>query len=167
MVPGARPSIIDVEASGFGPFSYPIEIGLALSSGERFCTLIAPHPEWTHWDEEAEKEHEVTQEILTAHGRPLQAVAANLNEILEGQTIYSDGWVVDKPWVDKLFYMAGVPCKFSVSALELILSEPQMDIWHTAKNRVITDMDLKRHRASSDALIIQETYARTLARTTS
>ena len=35
-----RPDIIDIEASGFGPDSYPIEIGVALSSGEKYCSLI-------------------------------------------------------------------------------------------------------------------------------
>ena len=28
------PAIIDIEASGFGPDGYPIEIGVALSSGQ-------------------------------------------------------------------------------------------------------------------------------------
>ena len=49
------PTIIDVEASGFGPYSYPIEIGVALDNGDKYCTLILPAPAWTHWDEEAEK----------------------------------------------------------------------------------------------------------------
>ena len=45
-----NPLIIDVEASGFGSKSYPIEIGVALNDGQRFCTLILPAPNWTHWD---------------------------------------------------------------------------------------------------------------------
>ena len=36
------PNIIDVEASGFGPHSYPIEVGLALGDGSKFCSLILP-----------------------------------------------------------------------------------------------------------------------------
>jgi hypothetical protein len=40
------PAIIDIEASGFGPDGYPIEIGVALSSGQTFCALILPEPEW-------------------------------------------------------------------------------------------------------------------------
>ena len=47
-----EPYIIDVEASGFGNGSYPIEVGVVLNNGEKFCTLIVPAANWTHWDEE-------------------------------------------------------------------------------------------------------------------
>jgi len=59
-----RPFIIDVEASGFGPMSYPIEIGIAMESGKRYSILILPADEWTYWDEEAEKVHLITRDTL-------------------------------------------------------------------------------------------------------
>jgi len=158
-----NPLIIDVEASGFGAHSYPIEIGLAMDEGEKFCTLILPAPDWTHWDDEAEKVHRVPRDILETYGKPMKQVAEELNEILEGKTVYTDGWVVDKPWLTTLFHAAGVPMKFDVSSLEMILSEPQMNNWHDTKDRIIEEMELKRHRASYDAIIIQETFKRTLA----
>jgi hypothetical protein len=37
-----------------------------------------------------------------------------------------------------------------------------MEIWTQTKLQVIADLALIRHRASSDALIIQETFTRTL-----
>jgi hypothetical protein len=37
-----NPFIIDVEASGFGAESYPIEIGIALAEGSKYCALIIP-----------------------------------------------------------------------------------------------------------------------------
>ena len=158
-----NPIIIDVEASGFGVTSYPIEIGVALDEGEKFCALILPAPDWTHWDDGAEKVHRVPRDILETYGKPLEEVAAELNTLLEGRTVYTDGWVVDKPWLTTLFYAAGVPMKFTVSSLEMILSEPQMQTWHDTKDRIVEEMNLSRHRASYDALIIQETYNRTLA----
>jgi hypothetical protein len=42
------PSILDVEASGFGAGSYPIEIGYISGDGSSYCTLIRPAPTWTH-----------------------------------------------------------------------------------------------------------------------
>ena len=51
MTTSAGPLIIDVEASGFGPLSYPIEVGLALSAGEKYCSLILPAADWTHYCE--------------------------------------------------------------------------------------------------------------------
>lgn len=160
-----RPSIIDVEASGFGPQSYPIEVGIAMASGERYSTLILPVSEWTHWDKEAEKVHHVTREILRNHGKPIKEVATKLNDLLKSRTVYSDGWVVDKPWITQLFYRAMVPQLFQVSPIETILSEAQMDLWHETKNDLIQKHDLKRHRASIDAFIIQETYVRTRTET--
>ncbi len=47
-----NPLINDVEASGFGATNYPIEIGLTMNDGDKFCVLIMPAPDWTHWDEE-------------------------------------------------------------------------------------------------------------------
>jgi len=70
--------------------------------------------------------------------------------------------VVDKPWLTRLFHAAGVEMDFTVSSLEMILSPEQMEVWHDTKDQVVEDMELKRHRASYDALIIQETYKRTL-----
>ncbi len=157
-----EPLIVDVEASGFGGESYPIKIGLALEDGSKFCTLIAPAPDWTHWDDDAEKVHRVSRDILETYGKPMQEVAEFLNSILAGKTVYTDGWVVDKPWLTTLFHAAGMQMDFTVSSLEMILSPEQMEIWHDTKDKVIDDMELKRHRASYDAMIIQETYKRTL-----
>jgi len=157
-----RPSIIDVEASGLGPDSYPIEIGVILTSGKRYCSLIFPASEWTHWDEQAAKVHGITREDLKRFGRPVTEVSKALNELLAGLVIYSDAWGIDLRWITRLFYTAGIYQQFRVSALENILSEAQMNIWHETKNQIMTGEDLKRHRASTDAFIIQETYARTL-----
>ena len=88
-------------------------------------------------------------------------MAAELNALLGARTVYSDGWVVDNPWLIKLFDACKVKAEFRVSALEMILSEAQMSIWHETKDEVIRDLYLKRHRASYDAYIIQETWIRT------
>ncbi len=160
-----RPFIIDVEASGFGSSSYPIEIGLALEKEKRYCSLITPVSNWTHWDKKAEKTHQVTREVLMRHGKPAIEVAMELNAILEQATVFSDGWGVDKPWITRLFASTGIRCLFSVSPLERILSEHQMNIWHETKERIIKKLRLTRHRASADAFIIQETYMQTRAGT--
>jgi hypothetical protein len=159
------PLIIDVEASGFGALSYPIEVGVALNGRDSFCRLILPAPNWTHWDESAEKTHHIARDVLVTYGHPLKKVACELNKLLADKIVYSDGWVVDKPWLSTLFYAAGETMKFQISPLEMILSEPQMEIWHKTKDRVVEETNLTRHRASYDAWLIQETYKRTLIET--
>ena len=157
-----RPLIIDVEASGFGDLSYPIEIGLALDDGHKYCTLIQPAPDWTHWEAEAQKVHRISRDLLETYGRPGRAVAVQLNELLANRTVYTDGWVVDKPWLTTLFHAARTDMQFHVSPLEMILSEEQMERWHREKDAVTARLELTRHRASHDAWIVQETYRRTL-----
>ena len=71
--------------------------------------------------------------------------------------------MVDKPWLTRLFYAAGVDMTFGVSALEMILSEQQMACWHETKNRILAEAKAHRHRASFDAWIVQETYRQTPA----
>jgi hypothetical protein len=93
-------------------------------------------------------------------------VAVELNRLLEGRTVFSDAWSVDNPWIISLFAAARVKRAFSVSALEMLLSEEQIALWPEMRDAVVSELGLTRHRASNDAWIIQETFARTLAKTT-
>jgi hypothetical protein len=156
-----RPNIIDFEASGFGADSYPIEVGVALSTGQKYCALIKPANNWLYWDKNAEQVHGLSLKDLLSHGKSINTVTRELNAFLGNITLYSDGWVVDKPWLSRLFYQSGLAPSFFMSPLENILKEPQMEIWTVTKRQVIADLALTRHRASTDALIIQETFART------
>jgi hypothetical protein len=156
------PIIIDVEASGFGAGSYPIEVGIAMPEGSDYCRLIRPEPGWTRWDEDTEKVHGITREILHNHGIPVTEVAAQLNEILENKVVYSDGWGYDQTWLSLLFHHAGAQLRFQLEPLTAIMSDHQMRMWERTKWGVIREFNLKRHRASSDAKILQLTYLRSL-----
>ena len=79
-----NPIIIDIEASGFGSMSYPIEVGIALDDDTKYCSLILPASDWEHWDSDAEKVHRIARDILETYGNPIQQVAAHLNRLLEG-----------------------------------------------------------------------------------
>jgi hypothetical protein len=157
----SRPNIIDIEASGFGVDSYPIEVGIVLGTGQKYCALIKPADDWLYWDQKAELVHGLSLDLLWSHGKPIQTVTKELNTFLGNKTVYSDGWVVDKPWLSRLFFSSGITPSFFLSSLEYILKEPQMQIWTETQRQVMADLALTRHRASSDALVIQETYART------
>ena len=157
----ALPCIIDVEASGFGPHSYPIEVGLALDDGGKYCSLILPAKDWTHWDEAAEKVHRIPRDILEEHGKPAKTIADDLNDLLKDRTVVTDGWVVDHPWINKLFAECQVYPRFRTSPLEMILTEPQMNVWHETKDLILQNLQERRHRASFDAAIIQQTWAKT------
>jgi|GEM_PF-72468 len=157
------PSIIDIEASGFGAASYPIEFGVCLSSDVRCCMLIKPEPDWVHWDNQAQQLHGIDRSTLETRGRSVQEVAVHFNALLAGQVLYSDGWVVDKPWISRLFHAARVPMQFSVQPIEQIMTELQFEIWDETKRQLTEESSEHRHRASHDALIIQQTFLRSRA----
>lgn len=156
------PIILDIEASGFGSHSYPIEIGVILEDKSKYCSLIKPENNWVHWSEEAEKIHHINRNSLIKNGKSSLDVAKDLNEILNGKVIYSDGWVVDSSWLIRLFDAARLKMTFTLSSIEMILKEQQINRWDDMKNIVINELNLSRHRASNDAQIIQETFTRTL-----
>jgi len=159
------PAFIDVEASGFGTHGYPIEVGLIAGDGSMYCSLILPPADWSHWDATAwdaaaEGVHGITRAILSAHGRPLADVARELNLKAAGLTLFTDAWGNDYPWLAKLFDAADLPMRFTIESSRKLLDETEVGRWHEAKRQVIAEMNLKRHRASSDAKILQHTLLR-------
>jgi hypothetical protein len=158
-----RPCVLDIEASGFGSHSYPIEVGVVRDDDRRWCSLIVPAPGWTHWSTEAEALHGISRESLFAFGRPVGKVARTLNTLLAGRTVYSDGWVVDDRWLRELFHAAAIEPAFHLSPLEAVLTEAQMACWRETRSCVATELATPRHRASSDAWVVQETWYRTRA----
>ena len=154
------PTVIDLEASGFGPRSYPIEVGFCLPDGSTFCTLIRPEPEWTHWDPQAEKLHHITRDLVLQRGRSAAEVARLLNTELKGQTVYSDGWANDYSWMGALFDVADLSPHFRLENLRALLQENEADHWHECKLQVALELGTQRHRASADARLLQLTLQR-------
>jgi len=157
---GRLPVILDLEASGFGAESYPIEVGLALETGATACYLIRPHPDWRHWDPASERLHGLTRDQLVKFGRPVREVAQSLNRLLEAQTVYSDAWSYDHGWISRLFDAAGLLPGFKLDSLQRLFCEAQYEIWNQTLEQVFAECASPRHRASNDARAIQLAYSR-------
>lgn len=149
------PTILDIEASGFGRGSYPIEVGLVTSEGELFCGLVRPEPDWLHWDPAAEALHGISRELLLEKGRPPRWMAEQINQRLRGQTVYCDGWGQDYPWLARLYDAAGLLPSFRLDDLRRLLSEAESQRWRAVTDAVRWRLQLSRHRASSDARVLQ------------
>lgn len=154
------PAILDMEASGFGRDSYPIEVGYVLPDGRSRCTLIRPAAHWQHWDPAAEALHHIPRDAVLRHGRAAAEVARWLNDDLHGLTVYSDGWANDYTWMAALFDEAGVSPHFRLENLRVLLDEAEADRWHMVKRSVADELRLDRHRASADAKLLQSTFER-------
>ncbi|GGY08343.1 hypothetical protein GCM10007160_39720 [Litchfieldella qijiaojingensis] len=156
------PTLLDIEASGFGRGSYPIEIGLARADGSSCAFLIQPLPEWTHWDPKAELLHGISRERLLREGHPVLEVARWLNdELAEVGVAYSDSWGYDNTWLSLLFHHAGMLPRFRLEALRRLLSERQLRVWKATKEALIRERGIQRHRAGEDARLLQLTFERT------
>jgi hypothetical protein len=156
------PCIIDIEASGFGAGSYPIEVGAVMHDGSAYCTLIIPEPDWKHWDTQAEHVHGITRQTLQLHGKPAAAVAQALNQQLRGQTVYTDAWYHDYQWLCRLYDAAEMVPAFTLKDLRDILAPEAQAQWHTSRDAVMQELKLSRHRASNDARVLQSTLVRVL-----
>ncbi len=154
------PAVLDVEASGFGRNSYPIEVGFVLPDGHAYCTLVRPEAHWTHWDAQAETLHHIPRALILERGLPAGDVARQLNQQLAGQTVYSDGWANDYSWLGALFDAADMTPRFKLENLRALLNDAQADQWHTVKALVSQERGPQRHRASSDARLLQLTLQR-------
>lgn len=153
----ALPIIIDIEASGFGRGSYPIEIGYHMPDGESYCTLIRPEAGWSHWDAAAEKVHGIRRELLTRVGKPAAEVALALNRQLRGRRIYCDAWAYDFVWLSLLFDAVDLVPAFELRDLRELLGDCEMTHWHATRAAVEMRLQLRRHRASGDARTLFET----------
>lgn len=98
--------ILDLEASGLGRGSWPIEVGLAwVEDGEikTWSSLIRPEPDWhmDAWDPVAEEIHGISLEELRA-APSASSVAQDLLARLAGRPVYSDAPEFDGRWLRRL-----------------------------------------------------------------
>lgn len=149
------PCVIDIEASGFGRNSYPIEVGYVLPDGRSRCMLVRPAADWTHWDEAAALVHCISRATLAAHGKTPREVAATLNVELAGLTVYCDGWGHDYPWLAVLFEEAGLSPTFKLESVNCLLGDTQLSMLDEQRHAARAEMGLTRHRASNDARALQ------------
>jgi hypothetical protein len=98
--------------------------------------------------------------MLDKHGRSVAEVAALLNERLHGRTVFSDGWANDYTWLAALFEEAGRVPSFKLESLRKLLTDNEASQWHEETSRQRAETAMPRHRASSDAKLLQMTLHR-------
>lgn len=152
------PWFIDVEASGFGAGSYPIEVAFAREDESLESCLICPLETWTHWSDDAERLHGLSRYQLIQEGLSVLAVAEWLNQELKGKTLYSDAWHYDFSWVHRLFSEVNQLPEFKMASIEELLTEEESRQWAICKADVAASLQLPAHRAQPDVKVLQATY---------
>lgn len=139
---------IDIEASGLGSRSYPIEIAWKCSrTGRSDEFFINPDSgyEWTDWDEQAAQIHNISPQLLRKQGISVQEACVRLNTALDGSTVVSDALEFDFFWMQRLFDAAMLKPTFSMAGIDMILEGEQMIMY-----RLVAKAQVRRHRAMSD-----------------
>lgn len=103
---------VDVEASGLGPGTFPIEIALCdVATGETQSWLIRPTEEWLdraewHWSKASADVHGIALDDLLTDGVPVEEVAAELDDFIDGAVVVSTDQVADAGWIQTLYAAA-------------------------------------------------------------
>jgi len=155
--------VIDIEASGFGRHSYPIEVGYVRDDGQAWCSLVQPAEDWLHWDPQAERVHGIARPLLVQHGRPAAEVARKLNDDLGGRTVYCDGWAHDYAWLGLLFDAADLVPRFKLESVNRLLDDARLARLDAERQQAFAALGIARHRASSDARALQWALGRLAA----
>lgn len=149
-------NVIDIEASGLDPKSYPIELGIVLGSGRTFEALIKPIKQWNYWSDEAEAIHGISRERIEREGQSVRDVCLALNAFCEGEILYSDAWTLDNKWLKDLFQAANMEPSFTCSPIDYFVSEYHILHWRSYKEVYAKSLNMREHRALNDAKIIAQ-----------
>jgi len=139
---------VDLEASGLGAESYPIEVAWKCpETGRSDNFFINPDSVsgWRYWDEFAEELHGIDREQLVREGLSVEDACERLNTALDGVTLISDAPEFDSFWVRRLFAASGMRCHFKMAGLDAVLSAEQL-----IQYRFIARSQFRRHRAMQD-----------------
>ncbi|NOX82522.1 MAG: hypothetical protein GXP06_05970 [Alphaproteobacteria bacterium] len=152
-------AFLDLEASGLGSASWPIEVGWCFDDGAPETMLIRPAQEWPHeaWDDHAASLHGLAYDVLEASGLVVGEVCARLNQALEGAAVYSDAPDWDGFWLYRLFAAARARQRFSLCDFGDLLCElpPQTVAAAVAEAKISSP---HRHRAREDVLHMKKIF---------
>lgn len=156
-----EPCIGDIESSGLGDRSYPIEIAWSTPEGAVHSWLVRPEHLWIYWDLAAEELHHIAYVDLKQYGKPAREIAEEMNADLNGQVLYFDGGAFDRFWLDKLYEVANLKPAFTMGDFNELLASIGCN---TAAKRLAAEAETlkrigdRRHRAWADVEYLQTYY---------
>lgn len=152
-------AFIDLEASGLGASSWPIEVGWCFPDSAPETYLIKPAEDWAPeaWDDNAEALHGVSRDILEREGAPIVDVCRRLNEALDDVEVFSDAPDWDAFWLYRLFTAGGEKQAFKLKDFGALLQSYAPG--KVAEAMVCAaDKTPHRHRACDDVLHMKTIY---------
>ena len=100
---------LDFEASSLGKKSFPVEVAWVFEDGRSRSSLLRPAPDWTDWSSDAEGIHGLSKSRLDEDGAPIDMIAAEMVESLDGHDLYASAPSWDGKWLSVLLRATGFP----------------------------------------------------------
>jgi hypothetical protein len=149
-----RTAVIDVEASGLGPGTYPIEVAWGFADNDQADSfLISPADDWLIngvWTDEAEQLHQISISELISSGKSVHDVAQALNAALAGCRVLTDNPAIDADWLRLLFDAAGMEPAFLLEDFEAALPQVLPPGYYIAAMEEAARRFPISHRAAGD-----------------
>lgn len=154
-----RPIVIDVEASGLHPDSFPLSVAWGSTLDNIEHHLIRPEAAWlafTHaWDPAAERLHGLSRARLDTEGKPALWVAQRLATVLADSVIYSDAPEHDRSWLARLHECTGVPQCYRIVHIDqqlprLYHTERNPHAYYALREHAFARCKARRHSADGD-----------------
>jgi hypothetical protein len=153
-------AFIDIEASGLGAKSWPVEVGWALlGGGDAVGMLVLPDNSWSDdaWDSAAQRLHGLERALLERKGIAVREICSAMNAALADADVYSDAPDWDGFWLFRLFSAGGVKQAFTLRdygrLVRPLASGQEQDLLRRA-----VKLAPRRHRAAADALHLRTLY---------
>ena len=148
-------NLIDIEASGLGIDSYPVEIAI-LVDNRLFSWLIVPEESWQYWDKTAESMHGISREILISQGKVARFVADAINDAMTNSNglLYSDAAEWDADWLKTLFDAVGAVADFHILPVGDLLAGAAFRQFQQKREEIANSGKYRPHRAEQDIRII-------------
>ncbi|MEO1252396.1 MAG: hypothetical protein AAFW81_08630 [Pseudomonadota bacterium] len=153
-------AFIDLEASGLGPASWPIEVGWCFVEGAPSTFLIKPDAGWSDeaWEPAAEALHGVARTNLDVDGVATGEICTALNAALKDAVVYSDAPDWDGFWLYRLFAAAKMRQRFELRDFAELFAAILPAEFEAAKVAA-SDLAPHRHRAAADVLHMRALFA--------
>jgi len=158
-------SFIDIEASGFPPQGYAIEVAWNDQNENIHSFLINPYhftdKKFEYWSMDSQQIHGISREQLRNDGVDPYWLVEYLNATVP-DVVYSDAVLYDQWWIDRIYKACCIERKFKIETtdrlwFEICENHDRFEILDNIYKKVEKTFP-HTHRASDDVKCLLEVY---------
>jgi len=131
------PQFLDIEISTADEGGFPTSISWSLPDGQLKSVLIAPDDDWEPWDN---ADPSVDIQHLLDQGVSGPDVIRELNDDLDGQTIFVDGLDEDERVLELLFETYQQTLSFEVASMTQLFTQQNIESLLAIRNDIASEL---------------------------